>query len=295
MPTWDPNLLASVETLEWRSRVLVEGFLQGLHRSPLRGFSSEFAQYHPYMPGDDLRRLDWRAFARLDRLYVREFEAETNLRGHVMVDVSASMNYRSAGTPFRKYDYAALLAAALIRLLRMQRDACGLSLARSELAEYLPPHLGRPHFNRCLSVLENVRLEGTSDLPACLNAVAELLPRRGLVAIFTDAWCDLEPLIPALRHLRFHRHEICLFQTVDPRELDFQFAESQLFEDLENGLRIPVTPDWNRTRYLAELEKHQQQLEKICLDLSVMHQVLSTHRPPFDALAAFLAERESRP
>src|SRR4051812_3869621 len=123
---WDPELFARVETLEWRSRILTEGFLQGLHRSRLRGFSSEFAQYHPYMPGDDLRHVDWHAYGRLDRLYIREFEAETNLRCQILIDASGSMGYRSGASPFRKWDYAALLAASVMRLLHSQRDACGL-------------------------------------------------------------------------------------------------------------------------------------------------------------------------
>ncbi|MDD2711215.1 MAG: DUF58 domain-containing protein [Verrucomicrobiae bacterium] len=293
--SWDPDLLTQVETLEWRSKFLVEGFLQGLHRSPLRGFSSEFAQYHSYIPGDDLRHLDWGAFARLDRLYVREFEAETNLRCHFLADASGSMAYRSEAAPCRKYDYAALLIAALIRLLHMQRDACGLSLSRSKLEDYLRPRLGRAHFFHCLGILETAPLQGACHLADCLDQLAELFPRCGLVAIFSDVWCDLKPLMAALQHLRSQRHEVCLFQIVDPRELDFQFSQSRLFEDMESGLRIPVALGWNRTHYLRELEKHQKTLHQLCRDWGVTHQVFSTDRSPFVALAAFLAERESRP
>ncbi|MBI4024971.1 MAG: DUF58 domain-containing protein [Verrucomicrobia bacterium] len=292
---WDPDLFARAETLEWRSRVLVEGFLQGLHRSRLRGFSSEFSQYQPYIQGDDLRYADWRAFGRLDRLYIRQFEAETNLRCQILLDASGSMAYRSEESSFRKCDYAALIAASLMRLLLTQHDAFGISLARKELAAHLPPRVNRLHFFRCLGVLETIRPEGIFDVAACINALAELFPKRGLVVIFTDTWDNLEHLIEALQRLRYEHHEICLFQVVDPREMDFAFKDSRLFQDMESGARMPVTPDWNRTRYLAALEKHQTRLRQQCLDLGVMHRVLPTDQPPFEAMAAFLAERESHP
>jgi uncharacterized protein (DUF58 family) len=293
--SWDPDLFARAETLEWRSRVLVEGFLQGLHRSRLRGFSSEFSQYAPYNQGDDLRYMDWRAFGRLDRLYIRQFEAETNLRCQILMDVSGSMGYRSDGTPFRKIEYAALIAAALMRLLMTQHDAFGLSLARKDLVDHLSPHVSRLHFFRCLHALEAAQPEGDLDIVACTNALAELFPKRGLVAIFTDGWGDLELLIEALQRLRYDHHELCLFQVVDPREMDFAFKESILFQDMESGARLPVTPDWNRPQFLAALEKHQARLRKECLDLGVMHRVLPTDQPPFEALAMFLAGRESHP
>ena len=292
---WDPDLLVRVETLEWRSRVLVAGFLQGLHRSRLRGFSSEFSQYQPYIQGDDLRYVDWRAFGRLDRLYIRQFEAETNLRCQILFDASGSMGYRSESAPFRKIDFAAMIAAAMMRLLLTQHDAFGLSVARKELVEHLPPRVSRLHFSRCLGHLETARAEGDFDMVSCANALAELSPKRGLVAIFTDAWGDIDRLVEALQRLRYDHHEICLFQVVDPREMDFSFKDSLLFEDMESGSRMPVTPDWNRPQYLAALEKHQARLHQQCLNLGVTHCVLATDQPPFEALAAFLAERESHP
>lgn len=292
---WDPELFARAETLEWRSRVLVAGFLQGLHRSRLRGFSSEFSQYQPYIQGDDLRYVDWRAYGRLDRLYIRQFEAETNLRCQIVVDASGSMGYRSEGSPFTKIGYASLIAASLMRLLLTQHDAFGLSLARKELVEHLPPRVSRLHFSRCLATLETMRPEGDFDPVPCANALAELFPKRGLVAIFTDAWGELDPFIEALQRLRYDHHEICLFQVVDPREMDFSFKDSLLFQDMESGTRMPVTPDWNRPRYLAALEEHQSRLQRECLDLGVTHRILRTDHPPFDALTAFLAERESHP
>ncbi len=292
---WDTELLARAETLEWRSHVLVEGFLQGLHHSRLRGFSSEFAQYQLYTQGDDLRYVDWRAFARLDRLYVRQFEAETNLRCQILIDISKSMAYRSENVPFRKYDYAALLAATIMRLFLMQHDAFGVSLGKTKLTDHLPPRLSHLHFFRCLSLLETIQPEGICDITSCINSLAELFPKRGLVVLFTDAWNDLEGMVSALQRLRFHRHEVCLFQIVDPREMDFNFKESQLFEDMETEIRLPITPAWNRAQYLTALEKHQAALRQHCLDLGVVHLLLTTTQSPLQALATFLAQRESHP
>jgi uncharacterized protein (DUF58 family) len=294
-PLLDLALLAQAETLEWRSRVLVEGFLLGSHRSRLRGFSSEFSQYNPYMQGDDLRYVDWRAFGRLDRLYIRQFEAETNLRCQILLDASASMGYQSEGVPFTKFGYASLLAAALMRILQRQHDAFGLSLARTKLVEHLPPRVTRLHFFRCLGAMEKAQPEGMCQLKSCVDALAELFPKRGLVFVFTDTWDDLDQAINALQRLRFDFHEVCLLQVVDPRELDFSFSESHLFEDMETGLKLPITPDWNRKNYLEEVRKHQDSLTKACRDLGVSHYLLQTTQSPFEALTKIVAEREKLP
>ncbi len=293
--SWDPELFARAETLEWRSRVLAEGFLQGFHRSRMRGFSSEFAQYSPYVHGDDLRYVDWRAYGRLDRLYIRQFEAETNMRCHILLDASASMAYRSEGSAFRKFDYAALMSAALMRLLQTQRDACGLSIGKDHLVQHFPPRLSRSDFWHCLSALETTHPEGACHLGPCMHSLAELSPKRGLIAIFTDAWDDLKIIMGGLARFRHQRHEVCLFQVVDARELDFDFKNSAIFQDMESGIRLPVTPDWNRAKYFAELNKHQSSLVKGCLDLGVTHHVLATHQSPFEALSSFLAQRQRHP
>ena len=289
---WDPDLLVQVESLEWQSQLLMQGFLQGLHRSPLHGFSAEFAQYRQYQPGDELRRLDWRAYARLDRLYVREFEAETNLRCQLVVDASGSMDYRSDRARFWKYDYAALLAAAAARLLLRQRDAFGLTVLQDTALEHLPPRLTQAHFFRCLGILETTRPRGPSSLEALLEPLLDSLSRRGLVLIFTDGLDEPERIEQTLDRLVFERHEVCLFQIFDPVELDFQFADSEVFEDLETGVRLPVVPEWARSRYLENMARHQERIRRRCLDSGVVHQVLTTDQPPFDALATFLGERE---
>lgn len=289
---WDPDLLVQVESLELQSRLLMQGFLQGLHRSPLHGFSAEFAQYRQYQPGDELRRLDWRAYARLDRLYIREFEAETNLRCQLVVDASGSMDYRSDRARFRKYDYAAMLAAAAARLLLRQRDAFGLTVLQDAAAEHLPPRLTQAHFFRCLGILEMTRPAGASSFETLLDPLLATLSRRGLVLIFTDGLDEPERIEQTLDRLVFERHEVCLFQIFDPSELDFRFTDSEIFEDLETGARLPVVPEWTRATYLDNMARHQDRIRRRCLDMGVVHHVLTTDQPPFDALATFLGERE---
>jgi uncharacterized protein (DUF58 family) len=291
---WDPELFARAETLEWKSRVLVEGFLQGLHRSRLRGFSSEFSQYQPYIQGDDLRYVDWRAYGRLDRLYIRQFEAETNLRCQIFIDCSASMAYGSDKTKFRKYDYALLLAAALMRLLQQQHDAFGLTLATGQIDEHIPQRVSRVHFFRCLSALEKKSPGGSCLTGKCLHQAADILPKRGLVFLFSDGWDELESFTSGLERLRYDHHDVCFIQTVDPQEIDFSFSQSDLFEDMETGVRLPITPDWNRKSYLSALELHQKTLAKQCLDLGISHFLARTDQPPFQALAAMIARRESQ-
>ena len=291
---WDSELLARAESLEWRSRVLVQGFMQGVHRSRLLGFSSEFAQYHAYMPGDDLRYLDWKAYGRSDRLYIREFEAETNLRCQLVIDASASMAYRSETARFTKFEYASLLAAALMRLMQKQHDAFGLGIARSELSEYVPPRVGNSHFVRCLGFLEKAEPAGTLDFDLTLHTLAELLPKRNLVVIFTDAWDALEPLAAGLRRLAFDHHEICLMQVVDPQEIDFAFEASRVFEDPETQFRLPITPAWNRSRYLGAIQAHLGELKNLCCDMGVSYTMMRTTDSPYLALIEFLLQRGRR-
>lgn len=289
--TWDAQLLSRVESLEWRSRVLVEGFLQGSHHSLLRGFSAEFAQYQPYVAGDDTRYLDWRAYARLDRLYLRQFEAETNLRAHIVVDASGSMDYKSDGQHFRKYDYACMLAAALMRLLQTQSDAFGLAVVRQRMEHYIRPQVSRSHFLRCLSILEQTKSQGEGELANRLRDLAEIIGRRGLVVVISDFWDDIDGLVEAMKRLRYDRHEVVLMQTVDPRELDFELGQGGLFEDMETGARLPLAPITVRKRYLDALGQHQAALKHAALELGAELCQIRTDEPPFGALAQFLTRR----
>jgi uncharacterized protein (DUF58 family) len=289
---YDPALLARVESLDWRSRVLVEGFLQGRHRSVRRGFSAEFAQHHPYIQGDDPRHLDWRAYARFDRLYIREYEAETNLRLHVVVDASASMDYGSPAAPWRKCDHAGLLAASLLRLFRSANDAAGVSIvSQGTLAAHLPARLGPMHHRRCTAALEAMRPAGEGSVGDGLVKLGDLIGRRSAVVVLSDAFEDVDRLGAGLRRLRYDHHDCLLLQILDPRELRFDLTASGLLEDPETGQRVPVVPDWNRPQYLAALRAHLDAVEGVCRDLGVQYRLVPTDESPFHALADALAAR----
>lgn len=298
--SYDPAVLAAVDDLDWVSRILVEGFLQGLHRSPLRGFSSEFAEYKPYTQGEDLRFLDWQALARLDRPYIRQFEAETNLRAMIILDATGSMNY--AGTEptgknarVTKFRYAVMLAAALLRLMVRQNDACGLAIVGPNgVSNYLPPALGQRHFFRGLAVLEAATPEGESALAPHLLEATRQLKRRSHLIVLSDAMEELEPLGEAFKLLRTARHEMMLWQILDPREAEFDFEHTQYFRDLETGFRLPLNPKWVRDSYLKAFHEHQTQLRAVCLRHGVAHETLRTDRGPGPAMRETLAQREGR-
>ncbi|MEM9419770.1 MAG: DUF58 domain-containing protein [Planctomycetota bacterium] len=292
-------LLASNRELGWRSAMLVEGFRQGMHHSRLHGFSSEFAQYKNYTPNDDLRHLDWHVLGRLDRLCIRQHEAETNLRAHLILDASASMAYQSEGSPRSKADHASLLAAAFARLLIGQNDACGLTVLTPDSAEHpqrIEPALGRLHVDRVLAMLEGVSAGASAPPPRsaesapsdaiapALNALAPNLNRRGLVAVFTDGFEDIDPLFESLRLLRVGRHDLVFVQVVDPQEIAFEFEGRKRFRDLETGVRLPVSPSLVRKRYLEALKAHQDQLESSCSVLAVHHVLAVTDQSPFQTL-----------
>lgn len=302
-------LLASNRELGWRSSVLVEGFRQGLHHSTLHGFSSEFAQYKNYTPGDDLRHLDWHVLGRLDRLCVRQHEAETNLRAHLIVDASASMAYQSKGTPRSKADHAALLAGAFARLLIGQNDACGLTLLTPggvNETQHIEPALGRLQIDRVLAALERTAPRPATPLhnqptPAApdtvapaLNALTPTLDRRGLVAVFTDGFEEIDPLFDSLRLLRVGRHDLVLIQVVDPQEIAFDFEGRKRFRDLETGMRLPISPALVRQRYLDAFRAHQARLESSCVALAVHHVLAVTDRSPFQTLYQLARARGPR-
>jgi uncharacterized protein (DUF58 family) len=296
-PIYDPAVLAAVDDLDWVSRILVEGFLQGLHRSPLRGFSSEFAEYKPYTQGEDLRFLDWQALARLDRPYIRQFEAETNLRAMIVLDATGSMNYAGADQRrgVTKFRYAVMLAAALLRLMVRQNDACGLAvIGAGGVAAYLPPGLGQRHFFQGLAVLDGLKPSGEGALAPHLPDGVHRLKQRSHLILLTDAMEDLPALAESFRLLRGGHHEMMLWQILDPREAQFDFEHTQVFQDLETGFRLPLNPKWVRDSYLRAFHEHQDALRGLCLREGVAHEVLRTDVAPGKALHETLARREAR-
>lgn len=288
-PYLDPDVLASIRNLPLRARTAVEGFLSGLHRSPFKGSSVEFAEYRPYMPGDDPRTIDWKVFARSDRYFVKEFEEESNMNCMVLLDVSGSMGYGSRS--FNKLFYGATLAASIGFLAVRQRDSFGFAAFDSDLREYIPPRASRGHFNTILTAIERISAGGSTDLRAPLDRIAEIIPRRGMVVVISDFLEDYDPLLAALRHFAFKRHNILVFQLLDPAEIDFPFEFVSSFEDAETGEKIILAPDQYRETYRKRVGEFTAGLRAAIEAENIEYALLNTATPLDHALFAFLAER----
>jgi uncharacterized protein (DUF58 family) len=288
----DVLTLAAVQGLGFRARLVVEGLYAGLHRSPFKGFSVEFSEYRGYQPGDDLRLIDWRAFARADRYYVKEFEEETNLRFYLCLDSSASMGYPSEG-PLSKFDYAATLAAAMAYLALGQRDAVGLAVFSAAVREVVPPRSSRQHFRAILNVLERTEPAGSTDLYAALAALAERAPRRGLFAIFTDLWDLRGRVLEGLRALRGEKHEVILFHVLDAAEENFPFRDAASFEDMESSETVALDGTRFRESYLEALAALKEDYRRELGARDIEYVPVVTDSPPAEVLISYLGRRRA--
>lgn len=285
----DPAILMQIQTLELRARTVVEGFFTGLHRSPFHGFSVEFTEYRQYSSGDDLRYLDWRLFARSDRYYIKQFEDETNLRCHLLLDNSKSMNYGSLA--YTKAEYAKTLAGTLAYFLNTQRDAVGLFRFSNEIDDYLPARYRPGHLRNLLLSLETQPEGSGTGLHHALERVAEIVNKRGLFVLITDFLCDIDDLETHLGYLLATRNEVIVFQIMDPAERSFPFSESTLFVDAETGRDVFVDPTISRKLYQERFESHQAKVTAICERLGIQLLALSTDAPLEHALSEFLRTR----
>jgi len=288
----DPQALMAIRNLELRARVVVEGFWKGLHRSPYHGFSVEFTEYRQYSPGDDTRYLDWRLYARSDRYYLKRFEDETNLRCHLLVDQSRSMNYGSL--KYSKSDYVRTLAATLAWFLHGQGDAVGLVTFDDRVREYLPPRHRRGHLRQLMLALEHPADGLKTSLNEPLRRVAELARNRGLIVLLSDLLTPLDELERNLARLTAAGHEVVLLQALDPNELAFDFQRPMLFEDLESRQDVYVDPEDLRAEYQHQLSDHCGRVEVICQKLGAAFHRLATDQPLEVALVEFLRGRSRR-
>ncbi|MEX0702994.1 MAG: DUF58 domain-containing protein [Planctomycetales bacterium] len=286
----DPATLMRIRSLELRARTIVEGSRSGANRSPFHGFSVEFTEYRPYSPGDDLRYLDWRLFARSDRYCVKRFEDETNLRCHVVLDASRSMEYGSLA--YTKMDYARTLAATLGYFLHLQGDAVGLVRFAADVEEMVPARYRPGHLRRLLVALEKRPAGVETDLGRPLATLAERLARRGLVVLISDLLAPIDSLAPHLSRLRFRGHEVLLFHILDPAEARFEFDSPAVFRDIESGRELHVDPAAARAGYLRRFAEHEESIRATCARLGIAHRRLVTDEPLEIALTEFLRARE---
>lgn len=290
----DAAALAALPGLELRARTIVDGCLAGLQQSARAGFSVEFAEHREYAPGDDLRYLDWKVFGRRDRLYLKQYEAETNFACQLLLDGSESMAYRSAGAPLSKWDYAASLAAAVAWLVLRQQDVVGLCVVDQAVRAELPPSGQAAQLKQMLRLLDELRPEGQSQLGAVLHAQAERLRRRGVVLLISDLFDEPAAVWQGLRHLRYRGHDVSVLQVIDPAEQDFPFTESTEFAGLEQPERLEVNPRSIQSAYRAEFERFLWETSARCREQSIDYQLVRTDAPPAAALLRFLSRRQSR-
>jgi uncharacterized protein (DUF58 family) len=286
----DPVALLQIGSLELRARAVVEGFFTGLHRSPYHGFSVEFTEYRQYVPGDDPRRLDWRLYARSDRYFVKQYEDETNLRCHLLVDNSRSMAFGTL--PHTKADYAKTLAATFGYFLHTQRDAVGLVLVDEQIDEFIPARNRAGQFRRIVHALERPPAGGATHLADALEQVAQRVHKRGMLVLISDFLAPLDEFATRLTYLQGRGHDIVAFQVLDPAELTFNFDEATLFRDLETGHDVFVEPSEARARYLERLNAHLANLEAIAVQRGVALHRVATDTPLEHPLREFLFSRQ---
>jgi uncharacterized protein (DUF58 family) len=287
-------LLAELPDLTLQARYMVEGFLSGQHRSPQKGSSVEFAEYRAYQPGDDLRRVDWRLYGRTDRLHVKQYEEETQLRVFLLLDTSASMDFRSPQAKFRKIEFARILLAALGLLAQRQRDAVGLALAGASLADFMRARSSPAHWRGFVARLEAVIPGGITSLADSLESLAELVPPRSLVVIASDFYEEIPRLAAALQRLRYDHHDLIGLHVLDPWEIDFDLDERGQFVDAETGARIKMDAAAVRKGYLERFGKFCAELDETFRSLGGESMRLRTDQSPMEVLAEYLAHRNQR-
>ncbi len=287
----DPAVVARLAHLDVRARLVVEGFIAGMHRSPFHGFSVEFAEHRPYMPGDPLKNLDWKVLAKSDRYLVKQYTEETNLRSHLLVDLSGSMGFRSERASLSKLEYARSLAAALAYLMLGQQDAVGVMLFAEKPLQYVPPRSVRSHLDVVLKTLASGQPMGLTKLGPALHELAERIKRRGLVVLLSDLLDKPADVLSGLQHFRHRNHEVIVFHILDPDEIEFPYTDASTFVDLETGAQLTTEPWEIAARYRQQLGAWRDQYSRSCREQRIDYVPLDT-RTPFDrALLAYLEKR----
>ena len=285
----DPKTLSKVQRLGIQARLVVEGFISGLHRSPYHGFSVEFSQHRQYVPGDDLKHLDWKVLARTDRCYIRQYEEETNLRAYFLLDTSHSMAYASGA--MSKLEYGKVLVASLVYLLLRQQDSVGVVMYDNQIRSELPSSASPGHLREVLQALEAAEPAQDTDMSTVLHELAERISRRGLVLLISDLMDDPDVILAGLRHFRHKRHEVVVFHVLDHQEIEFPFQDMTLFEGLEVFPELLTDPRALREAYLEAKRTHCDRIRAGCLNNRIDYVPLDTSLPLDGALSAYLATR----
>lgn len=288
---FDPKVLAGISNLALRARWVVEGLLSGVHKSRAKGFSVEFEEHREYAPGDEIRRIDWKAFGKFDRYFIKEYEDETNLRAYLLLDGSASMNYASDG--ITKFDYGCTLTASLAYLILKQQDAAGVVTFSNRIESFVPPRAKRDYLMQILHALENRGPAGETNVGKILDELAGQIKRRGLIILVSDLLDEPEQVLKGLRQFRFKGNDVIVFHLLDPAEMELPFEGNILFEDLEAAnLEVIADPRAIRAMYKQVVQEFIAEMRKQCHDNAIDYQLISTATPLDQALASYLSWRD---
>jgi uncharacterized protein (DUF58 family) len=288
---FDPKVLAGISNLALRARWVVEGLLSGVHKSRAKGFSVEFEEHREYAPGDEIRRIDWKAFGKFDRYFIKEYEDETNLRAYLLLDGSASMNYASDG--ITKFDYGCTLTASLAYLILKQQDAVGVVTFSNRIESFVPPRAKRDYLMQILHALENRGPAGETNVGKILDELAGQIKRRGLIILVSDLLDEPEQILKGLRQFRFKGNDVIVFHLLDPAEMELPFDGNILFEDLETAnLEVIADPRAIRATYKQVVQEFITEMRKQCHDSAIDYQLISTATPLDQALASYLSWRD---
>ena len=286
----DPKVLERIKRLDVRARHVVEGFITGAHRSPYHGFAIEFAGHREYSPGDELKHIDWNVWAKTDRLYIKEYEEETNLKSTIIVDTSKSMSYGGGG--WRKFDYAATTAAALTHLLQRQQDSVGLVTFNTKVVDNLPPSSRPNHLKLMVDTLERAELDDATDVGDVFIELAQQIRQRGMVILISDLFADLDQLRKSLQQFRLRRHEVIVMHVMDDDEIHFPFEDHTRFIGLETIDEVHADPRALRKSYLRIVNEYLRKTRKLCNGLGVDYKLMNTKDPLDAALTSYLAFRK---
>ena len=289
----NPQTLASLQGLDLQARMVVEGYVAGMHRSPYHGFSVEFAEHREYVAGDDIRHVDWKVWSKTDKLYLKQYEEETNLLTYLLLDTSESMAYASPGN-VSKLHYAQFVAASLAYMVIQQQDSAGLAIFDQQVNRYLRPSGQPSHLKEMFRLMDAAPAARTTDLGTILHDLAERFKKRGVVVVLSDLFDDVPRILAGLRHFRHRRHEVIVFHVMDPFELEFPFREPTLFKGLEGLPEILTEPHALRNAYREEVTAFLTELRKGCQMSDIDYVPLRTDRPLDVALSSYLASRSAR-
>lgn len=286
----DPEVVSRLANMDLRARLVVEGFIIGLHRSPYHGFSVEFSEHRQYMPGDELKHIDWKVYGKTNRFYVKQFEEETNLKSYLLLDASASMGFKSGR--ISKLTYASYLAASLTYLMLHQQDSVGLVIFDEKTRKYIPPRAVPAYLHLILKELDHLRSGNETDVSKTFHELAERIKRRGLIIVLSDLFDDPHKILSGLKHFRHRKHEVIVFHILDPMERTFDFKGETIFKDLETGEELS-TQAWHiRKEYREQMQDFIETYKRRCLENQIDYVLIDTSEPFDKALFDYLVKRK---